>query len=418
MKHSDGMDRGEDAKEKQTVAIWDNGWEMEHRDYRDRLWRAKAAILCVTLACLLGTCRRIDAEKRDHLYIPHAESELDNWPNYRSQNCLFSSSGKNASIYSEHKSRILIKLSAIAYCDSQVIQSWNCTACNRGVFSQVTAQDVAVFTTNTLLISPIQAYVVMFEGFGKHMELRSDENDGTDVVMRSEGGEGGGMQTDIAIAFRGTADISDWLVNLDIYRTKYETLANDCDDCYVHSGFLDAWNDLKEEISSHISNVTSTFFDGNNTNRCNKTIGIHVTGHSLGAAIAILAAADLEQGSMNRSLSVENPDIQFKLESIYTYGSPRVGNKNFAEWFNNHTNAETNRIVHYKDIVPHVPFTDEGYHHTGTEVFYNENSTEFKICDGSGEDSSCSNQFSTTALGISDHLLYLDVSIGSDNGVC
>jgi len=74
------------------------------------------------------------------------------------------------------------------------------------------------------------------------------------------------------------------------------------------------------------------------------------TGHSLGAALATLAA-----------YAVGN------VQALYTFGSPRVGDVRFAELF-----AEADiphyRFVHHDDVVPHVPIPLPplfGYEHVG-----------------------------------------------------
>ena len=43
-----------------------------------------------------------------------------------------------------------------------------------------------------------------------------------------------------------------------------------------------------------------------------------------------------------------------------------------------------------------------GFHHFGTEVFYTEDFNSYKVCDGSGEDSSCSDKF-WLPIGFNDH---------------
>lgn len=47
------------------------------------------------------------------------------------------------------------------------------------------------------------------------------------------------------------------------------------------------------------------------------TAKLYITGHSMGAAIATLAAIHLQQDGM-------------PVESLYTFGCPRVGNQAFA----------------------------------------------------------------------------------------
>lgn len=45
-----------------------------------------------------------------------------------------------------------------------------------------------------------------------------------------------------------------------------------------------------------------------------------IAGHSLGGAIAAMTAVDVTR-------------LGYKVEHFYTYGTPRVGNDEFEEWF-------------------------------------------------------------------------------------
>jgi hypothetical protein len=73
------------------------------------------------------------------------------------------------------------------------------------------------------------------------------------------------------------------------------------------------------------------------------------TGHSLGAALATLAAYDFGN-----------------VQALYTYGSPRVGNLGFARAFSR-SDVPHYRVVHHHDIVTQVPFPFPaiGYEHVG-----------------------------------------------------
>ncbi len=74
-----------------------------------------------------------------------------------------------------------------------------------------------------------------------------------------------------------------------------------------------------------------------------------LTGHSLGAALATVAAARLNTAGI-------------KTQGIYTYGSPRVGDKTFIDHFKAAFN--TWRFVDHRDVVTTVP--PEGhYGHVG-----------------------------------------------------
>jgi len=93
-----------------------------------------------------------------------------------------------------------------------------------------------------------------------------------------------------------------------------------------------------------------------------------------------------------------------KLEVI-TFGSPRVGDKKFAAYYNNKIGGSTFRIVHWKDLVPHVPTKSMGYHHVAREIWYNSKSTKWTVCNSSGEDKHCSNKKKLPS--VNDHLKYM-----------
>ncbi|GLC58164.1 hypothetical protein PLESTB_001325800 [Pleodorina starrii] len=72
------------------------------------------------------------------------------------------------------------------------------------------------------------------------------------------------------------------------------------------------------------------------------------TGHSLGGAMATLAAYDLAARKTDGFFS---GDVQ-----LYTFGSPRVGNQAFMEAFNNMV-PNAWRFTNTDDIVPRVPYS-------------------------------------------------------------
>jgi len=137
---------------------------------------------------------------------------------------------------------------------------------------------------------------------------------------------------------------------------------------------------------------------------------VSVTGHSAGGACATLMAFDLARGAKGSGLS---------LKSVVTFGSPRVGNQAFVDAHGQFINPDATvqwRVTHYRDMVPHVPQEALFYRHVSTEVYYDEPSTTYKVCDGSGEDPTCSDQCAPIhCTSIDDHLDYLNTPLGGDS---
>jgi triacylglycerol lipase len=77
-----------------------------------------------------------------------------------------------------------------------------------------------------------------------------------------------------------------------------------------------------------------------------------ITGHSLGGALAVLAASRL-------------PDRVF---GLYTFGQPRVGDEEFARACQQRFGRRYFRFVHGRDVVPRIPAFTTGYRHFGWEV--------------------------------------------------
>jgi triacylglycerol lipase len=99
----------------------------------------------------------------------------------------------------------------------------------------------------------------------------------------------------------------------------------------VHSGFLEAFESVWDSISKALSGLGVPIFYG---------------GHSLGAALATLAAA-------------RRPP-----EALYTFGSPRVGDSDFAAAL---SQVPAFRVVDGRDVVTEVPPEGLGFSHVGEE---------------------------------------------------
>ncbi|GLT65699.1 hypothetical protein SLA2020_381130 [Shorea laevis] len=76
-----------------------------------------------------------------------------------------------------------------------------------------------------------------------------------------------------------------------------------------------------------------------------ETLSITVTGHSLGAALALLVADDIS------TCAADVPPV-----AAFSFGGPRVGNRGFADRINSN-NVRVLRIVNSQDVITRVPGT-------------------------------------------------------------
>jgi hypothetical protein len=72
------------------------------------------------------------------------------------------------------------------------------------------------------------------------------------------------------------------------------------------------------------------------------------------------------------------------------------------------------RVVHAKDIVPHLPNTWQDFAHVGTEVWYPNAGLDliFKTCpntSGQPENRNCADTVDPTAVTIEDHMIYVGI---------
>lgn len=113
----------------------------------------------------------------------------------------------------------------------------------------------------------------------------------------------------------------------------------------VHRGFLGGYNSLKGEILASLKKV--------------RGLPLYITGHSLGAALATVATNHLE-GEVLDGLPIRD-----QIAACYTFGSPRVGNKQYDREFK----SPIYRVVNTTDIVTVVPLLAMGYLHIGDVRF-------------------------------------------------
>jgi len=104
----------------------------------------------------------------------------------------------------------------------------------------------------------------------------------------------------------------------------------------VHRGFSNALDVISKDIQPTLNKLSS------------QNIPVRYTGHSLGAALAVLCSAWIPA------------------TEVYTFGSPRIGNNKFCR---HHVQENVHRVVNCCDIVCLLPPHGLGFRHAGTEYF-------------------------------------------------
>jgi pimeloyl-ACP methyl ester carboxylesterase len=184
------------------------------------------------------------------------------------------------------------------------------------------------------------------------------------------------------VSFRGSTTLDNWETDFEFVPTNY---GPEAPGALVHSGFFKSWSAVKSEVVAAVRKLPVS--------------KVVVTGHSLGAALAQLAAVDLQRENFATTL--------------VDFGQPRVGNKAFADYAQKLLDGRSWRTVNEADPVPHVPMEFLDFQHPPREVWFATNTTAHPVyCSPSnGEDPKCSDGLPDWkyALGVMDHVHYLGV---------
>jgi hypothetical protein len=134
----------------------------------------------------------------------------------------------------------------------------------------------------------------------------------------------------VLLVFRGTSNPGQWLRDVRFFPSMHPW-------GHVHKGFLDGVAAVETALSAFDKAATASS-------------NVWITGHSLGGALAVIAAARLKtKGFAPR---------------VYTFGQPAVGLGDFAERFGIELPQRLWRFVNQSDIVTRVP-PGPLYRHTG-----------------------------------------------------
>lgn len=204
-----------------------------------------------------------------------------------------------------------------------------------------------------------------------------------------------GSDPAIIVAFRGTYSITNTVIDLSTIPQEYvpypspdhggeenpDKPEHECTNCTVHMGFLESWRSARRLVLPELAALRDQYPD----------YPIRLVGHSLGGAVACLAALELKV-----SLGWDNVVVT-------TFGEPRVGNYHLARFvdevfhLDGHKDLEQRsyrRITHYNDPVPLLPLDEWGFRSHAGEFFISKESLspseeDIHACIGD-DDPSCS----------------------------
>jgi hypothetical protein len=260
--------------------------------------------------------------------------------------------------------------SKVAYCDADQIAAWNCPVC-APKFPGITIAKVA----------------------------QVEDKSSTGYVAYDS------VKNRIVVAFRGTVSFGGWLEDFDFIMTQYNPESGCGSDCRVHEGLYWSYQLMMQQLLPTIQQLVIA----------HPTADIFISGHSMGAAQAGFAQADL----VARFANVSKGRVM-----MYSFGEPRLGNVHFVKWQQTVLReSESFRVTNYGDPVVHLPplIFDEldlgKWIHNPREVFYQNNfgsPADYKVCAGNYtyEDVTCADSTPLWAMSFTKHTTYLDVGMG------
>jgi triacylglycerol lipase len=165
------------------------------------------------------------------------------------------------------------------------------------------------------------------------------------------------------MAFRGTDELLDWLDNFElIIKPVLLLVKGEKLDGYFHQGFWKATDDIWEPLLAKYQQFQQEDRDKQKDLKQKKVRPLFLTGHSLGGAMATIAAANLI-----------HQDLPFIC--TYTFGQPRAMTHNTARIINGKVETRFFRFQNNNDIVTRAPARASGYSHVGSFVYISEDKT-------------------------------------------
>ncbi|KAL9022101.1 MAG: hypothetical protein Q9185_000719 [Variospora sp. 1 TL-2023] len=143
------------------------------------------------------------------------------------------------------------------------------------------------------------------------------------------------------LAFRGSQSVRNFVTDANFPARQTDI----CPSCTAHAGFWDSWVEARPGVMAALKTAAAS----HPNNR------VAIVGHSLGGAIADLAAAEIRKSGVTADL--------------YTYGAPRIAGATLSNFITNQNMGGNFRVTHKDDPVPRLPPIVLGFVHISPEYY-------------------------------------------------
>ncbi|KAF1940384.1 alpha/beta-hydrolase [Clathrospora elynae] len=145
----------------------------------------------------------------------------------------------------------------------------------------------------------------------------------------------------IVLSFRGSRSVRNWITNV-VFPVVPTSL---CVGCEASLGFWSSWLEAEGKVMTAIASARKQY----------PNYRVVATGHSLGGALASIAAGVLR----SQNVTVD----------LYTYGAPKVGLAGISTYLSATTHGQNFRVTHKNDPVPKLPPAILGYRNISPEYY-------------------------------------------------
>ncbi|CAL1388369.1 unnamed protein product [Linum trigynum] len=187
------------------------------------------------------------------------------------------------------------------------------------------------------------------------------------VAVSTEEGKSILGRRDILVCWRGTLTNVEWFQDVNFPAVSVTEVYGTAHNPKAHQGFFSVYahknpdstynkNSAREQVLAEVRRLVDKYRE--------EEMSITVVGHSLGAALATLNAADIVANNYHKPTG----STAGCLVTAFVYASPLVGDWGFYNMFNALTDLRLLRIRNLPDPVPNLPPKLLGFSEVGKEL--------------------------------------------------